>query len=182
MWGQQFAEEPRTTILVNDDARIAELKQFSIRDALLVITGYLWTGQSLPRCLLPAHGTRLVDRRTTRAHRSSSNGTESVEKLDSQSRESYEAKIDLSDRARIGDLDHGKGESTPEKVLRTVGIEFLNRIGRIAVVQVRPASTGCRPIRDTGKVNLATSKRPFASQHPRSKMPPIWSPRARCPY
>jgi hypothetical protein len=44
---------------------------------------------------------------------------DSVEKLDSQSRATYVAKIDLSDRARIDDLDHGKGESTPEKVLPT---------------------------------------------------------------
>jgi len=40
------------------------------------------------------------------------------------------AKIDLSDRARIDDLDHSKGESTPEKVLRTECIEFFNRINQ----------------------------------------------------
>jgi hypothetical protein len=55
---------------------------------------------------------------------------DSVEKLDAQSCASHAEKIDLSDRARIDDRDHGKGESTPEKVLRTECIEFFNRIGR----------------------------------------------------
>jgi len=55
-----------------------------------------------------------------------------VEKLDFQSYASYVEKIDLSDRTRIDDRDHGKGESTPEDVLRTECIEFFNRIGRPA--------------------------------------------------
>ena len=50
-----------------------------------------------------------------------------VEKLDFQSYASYVEKIDLSDRTRVDDRDHGKGESTPEEVLRTECIEFFNR-------------------------------------------------------
>ena len=53
---------------------------------------------------------------------------DSVEKLDSQGFASHVEKIDLSDRVRIDDRDHGKGESTPEKVLGTECIEFFNRI------------------------------------------------------
>jgi hypothetical protein len=55
---------------------------------------------------------------------------DSVEKLDSQGCASHVEMIDLSDRVRIDDRDHGKGESTPEEVLRTECIEFFNRIGQ----------------------------------------------------
>ena len=50
-----------------------------------------------------------------------------VEKLDFQSYASYVEKIGLLDRTRVDDRDHGKGESTPEEVLRTECIEFFNR-------------------------------------------------------
>jgi len=56
---------------------------------------------------------------------------DSVEKLDSQGcASSVEKKADRSDRARIDDRDHGKGEATPEEVLRTDCIELFIRIGR----------------------------------------------------
>ena len=38
------------------------------------------------------------------------------------------AKIDLSDRPRIDDHDHGKGRSTPKKVHSSVRNEFFNTI------------------------------------------------------
>jgi hypothetical protein len=55
----------------------------------------------------------------------------SVEKLDAQSCASRVEEIDLSDRARIDDRDHGKGEGTPKEVPRTECIEFFNGIAAL---------------------------------------------------
>lgn len=50
-------------------------------------------------------------------------------KLGSRSAERAAVKIDLSDRSRIDDHDHGKGRSTPKKLLLSSRDEFFNSIG-----------------------------------------------------